>query len=569
MTTPQEWRAATASLPIDSWATLGKPNALADLADRLHLITEQDDGKSGARWLLEHLAYAGVDAEHWEKLLALHPYARRMPSLSPAQILQMLLRDVESGRSLDELGLAERIVVQRGPDLAWSKALGGWISWDGARWRTDDGDHRAQGASVRTVRSLAHEVAAAEARAKAASEEEAEGAEKWAAAVRRFQHESRKGRVINSALNLSRSEGLAVHPELFDARPELLTVANGTIELDTKATLREHRRVDRLTRVAAASYDPDAYSAEWEKFVEHVIPDPETRAYAQKLAGYSLLGRNTKRLMVFMMGPTSSGKSTFVEVIGAVLGDHASTFNLSLFAAKESDAPRPDVVDALPTRFLHTSEASDRWQLSADQIKRLIGDETQSARGMRSDQFLKRKPAFTPWIATNEPPTINGADKPLWRRLVVVPCGESVEQSKEDTSLAQRFGVEQRDAVLAWLIDGWDAFQEEGLEMPDAVVKATLALRDGLSVLDTWMAEEAEQDAAYTATPADLWDAFSNWCHRSGVSPADRGNMVAFGKKLSGKGIGTGWGTGKPRRRVRTGIRLTEDAARSLIKADD
>ncbi len=561
MTTIAQWREATAAITPPGY---GGMDTVA-LADRLHLLAEHED-RGGLRRILEHLRFHAVPEDDWDRLVALHGFAH---GKNPTVVANIAKTWVEN-RALTELGLARRIADQHGADLAWCKTIGGWATWDGARWRTGDGDHHAQGYAVRSVDALAAEVAWAEAAAKIAAEDaaaadedgkeaaiaQAKAAETRAKAIRAFARDAQKARTIANALTLARSEGLAVDAEKFDAQPDLLTVANGTLELDTKATLREHRRADRLTRVTAADYDPDARSEDWEAFVAHVIPDPEVRAYAQKLAGYSLYGENSKRLLVFMLGKTSSGKSTFVETIAAVLGDHASDFNLSLFISKQTDAPRPDVVDALPKRFLHASETSERWRLHADEIKALTGNDTKRARGMRSDTYLARKPAFTPWIATNGAPTIDGADLALWRRLVVIPCGETIDQAKEDTTLAARLGVEQRDAVLAWIVEGWNRYQAEGLEQPHAVIKASMKLRDDTSIVDSWLAEETEQAAEYTASVEHLWDAFVSWCTASGVSEADKGNRISFGKKLTDRGYGVGWASGKPRRRVRTGIRV-------------
>lgn len=574
MSTIDQWRDAAAALKPTGYGAPGT----GELADRLHLLAGQD-GRAGLRRILEHLRFHAVPEEDWDRFVALHSFADgRNPSVV-AGVAKSWVED----RDLTELGLARRIADQHGADLAWCKTLGGWATWDGARWKSGDGDHHAQGYAVRTVDALGREVALAEAKLKVAAEEEAvatesekeaahakvKAAEGHAKAVRAFARDAQKARTIANALTLARSEGLAVDADQFDARPELLTVANGTVELGEVAELREHRRADRLTRAATASCDREAASAEWDAFVAHVIPDPDARHYAHKLAGYSLYGANDKRMLVFLLGPTSSGKSTFVETIGAVLGDHAADFKLSLFTSKQTDAPRPDLIDALPKRFLHASETSDRWRLHADEIKTLTGNDTQRARAMRSDHYLARKPAFTPWVATNNPPTIEGADQGLWRRLVVIPCGETIERSKEDTGLAARFTAEQRDAVLAWLLDGWELYQAEGVDdMPNVVVKAGMKLRDSLSVVDVWLSEETEQDAEYSATADDLWAAFSAWCSVSGVTESDRGNKIGFGMKLGHRGFGTGHvGPKDKRQRVRLGLRVRADA-RSLTGGD-
>ncbi|WP_125793131.1 phage/plasmid primase, P4 family [Amycolatopsis sp. WAC 01376] len=575
MTTIDQWRAAANAVTVPGYGTLARPGALDDLADRLHLLAAQEDQLDGFRRMLAHLAYHEIPNDDWARFAPLHPATA---GRNPATVLTMIAGRMED-RALTELGLARRIADQHGADLAWSRSLGGWATWDGKRWRTDNGDHLAQGLAVRTVDALAREVVRAEAAAKVAAEDAAQAdevtkeaaaakvksGEAHAKAVRNFARDAQKARTIANALTLARSEGLAVDAEQFDARPELLTVANGTVELGETATVREHRRADRLTRVAKAAYDPDATSAEWDAFVAHVIPDAKARAYAQKLMGYSLFGENNKRKLIFLMGPTSSGKSTLLKVIGKVLGDYAGPFAISLFAGKQTDAARPDILKALPRRIIHADDPPERWVMYADEIKALAGNVKQEARRMRSDEFTERIPAFTGWIACNKPPTIVGADQALWTRLIAIPCGDTIE--KEDTSKEARLGGEHGSAVLAWLIEGWNLYQAEGIDdIPHAVVDATMRLRDNLSPIDVWLSEATEKDAEYITPMGDLWDAFNDWCDYARIKDDKRLTLTAFGRGLTDRGFTTRQ-VGPKRVKARTGLRLvaTEHAGGTVL----
>lgn len=528
----QKWRDATASIKVDGYGALAK---LTDLADRLANLDTV-----ARRRFLAHLHASGVHEDDWRALLAMHP---SMANESRVGAYEVAKAEEASGRAFTDLGLAERVIDYRGPDLLHCTVLGGWVGWDGRRWKTGDGDRMIQAAVVSTVRTLSGESYADEKKEEAA---------------RKFQKAAQSAGKIAAAATLARTEhGTAVDADIFDARPELLAVGNGVIELGATATFREHRRGDRLTRMTTVDYKPGATSQRWNDFLAHALPDPAVRTYVQKLAGYSLRGANDRRLLIIALGESSTGKSTLVETIGAVLGEHAADFKLSLFAGKQEDAPRPDLIDALPKRFLHASETSSRWKLHADEVKTLTGHDTQRARGMRSDAFFARKPAFTPWIATNAAPTIKGADQALWRRLVVIPFNNVVAQADERAGLADEMACDDGEAILAWIAEGWNLLQTEGLDMPDAVVKASLALRDSLSVLDAWLAEETEKDAAYTTSTDDLWTAFRTWCDDSAVSATDMGTKQGFGMRLSARGYPSIDGGGEHKRhKVRPGLRL-------------
>lgn len=556
MTTPEEWLDTVRELASD-YQAIGKS---ADLADRLHRLAQTQD----PRRMAEHLHQHGIPEEQWPVLIGLHPWYRDRDNFDINAVVGALLKQVKEGRPRTGGGIAERIADRHGADMVWCKTLNGWLTWSGGRWKTDPNGVAARKLSRDVAKRLMIEVRQAEGEADAldkADDKDAPAAAKRAKALRQFATAADDNGPIEARLALAQTEGLDVEAEEFDAQPKLKAVANGTIELDAKATLREHRRADLLTCIAKASYIPGLRSAEWEAFVEHVIPDREAREFTQRSVGNSFFGENNKRRVNILNGDTSSGKTTFLEVLGFVMGEHASDFQMSLFAAKETESARPDLVRVLSKSFIYASETSDRWSLHGDEIKRLTGHETQSARGLYSNNYLTRKPAFTPWIACNDAPTVIGAGLALWRRLIVIPCGATIDQDQEDPEFAARMSREHGDAILTWIIDGWDKYRELGIDHPPhAINVATMELRNQLSALDIWLDEETDQGDDCESPSRELWNRFDKWCEHGKVKNDDRLSKVAFGRALKQRGFEDGFsGARDGRVRVRTGLRLKRD----------
>jgi len=454
-----------------------------------------------------------------------------------------------------DIGLAERMVALCGCDLAWTPALGGWLTWDGRRWVRDESETAGLAAMKATVRTVVPSEAML-------------GDTKEAGASRAWVTRAQAMKIMRPAVELSKSEpGIPVPGDQWDADPALISVANGTLELTAAgAKLREHRRGDRLTRVARAEYREQATGPAWGRFVREVMPDPDVRAYVQRLAGYALVGGNPHRVLVVLLGPTSTGKSTLLESVVHALGDHAGAFDLGLFrASKDGGAPRADLVDALPRRLIVTTEASDRWELHADAIKRLTGNDTQKARTLYARTSVERRPAFLPIIATNSAPRILGADTALWRRLVVIPFDATVVN--EDEHLGERLRTEESATVMRWMVDGYDMYAAEGLGTPPAAcLAAAERMRADLSLVDQWLADCTEREAAAIERVADLADSWHEWCATNRVPERERISTPALGKQLTARGYVVEFGGTRDRRhRVRTGLRLVEhDAAGAL-----
>lgn len=495
--------------------------------------------------------FRGVDNAAVCAVLHRHPDLVAHQARGNIRLLCMIARRIDNPTWLPartELGLAQRIAAVHGADLAHTPEMGGWLVYDGKRWVVDGAGTAAVGRVVDVVTDLV-------------DTEAYYGDEDEQARGRAFAMRAQQAKFIKAGLDLARAQiGINVPAADWDSKTHLLPAANGTLELSAgEAKLREHRRDDRLTRVARAAYRPHADASVWERFCADVMPDPAVRQRVQRLVGYSLMGGNPERLLIILIGRSTTGKSTFVETVGHVLGEFGGTFDLGLFrGSREGGAPRADLLAALPRRLIHTTEASDRWELHADQIKRLTGGDTLTARGLYARTAVEARPAFTPWVATNAAPRVIGADDALWRRLEVIPFDTKI--SREDAGLAARLRQDEADAVLAWAVQGWMEYGRHGLgAAPPACTAAARQLRSDLSLVDTWLDETTEADPGSTVAAAVLAESFHDWCIANRVPERERISSVALGRALTVRGHALATtGPKDARVRVRTGLRLRD-----------
>jgi putative DNA primase/helicase len=180
---------------------------------------------------------------------------------------------------------------------------------------------------------------------------------------------------------------------------------------------------------------------------------------------------------------------------------------------------------------------------------------------------VERRPSFLPVIATNSAPRILGADTALWRRLVVIPFDATV--AKEDEHLGERLRTEESAAVMRWMVDGYNAYATDGLGTPPAAcLAAAERMRADLSLIDQWLADRTERDAAATEPLADLADSWHEWCATNRVPERERISTPALGKQLTARGYTVEFGGTRDRRhRVRTGLRLVEHDAAGALRA--
>lgn len=457
----------------------------------------------------------------------------------------------------DDIGNAQRLKVRIGDDVRFAAGLGGWQTWDGERWNLDD-----EGVLlVRHAMEMARDL-----------KEEAEFIEEPRAKAEflKFARASCNLGKLKAAVDSLRSlKGITVPAEVFDGNPRLIACSNGTIELmdvEPWVKFRPSAREDYCRLNTGVPYTPKEKHPVWESFLKTFLPRRETRDWVQRLVGYSLFGGNPSRLLVIVIGPTTSGKSFLVDALDAALGGYAGPFGLQMFRSKQSSDLNPELARALPRRFVYAEEASAEWHLHADEIKRLTSGGKAKARLPFARASIEAVPAFTPWMVANQAPTIDHADSALIRRLRFVEFPVSLHESKERTEYRSVVEGEARAAVLAWAVAGWGKYMQlgfEGLAVPTSAVEFNMDQRTQLNECEQFLAEVCEREATESALAGDLYSAYEMWCNTNGVPERDRKTSTGFGRYLTGVGI--------PNKRVkmdgktvvvRLGIRLKTKASR-------
>lgn len=431
---------------------------------------------------------------------------------------------------LDELGNANRLVETMAGRARWVEAWNSWVVWDDLDriWRIDE-DRQVERWAVKAIAEIEEEI-------KHVTDEKAVKAYK--AHMKASLNIGKQKAMIEMA---RARRGIIVPASTFDSRPELLGVGNGVVELlDSGARLRPATQNDYLTLRSATNYVPGAKHALWSGFLRKFLPDIEIRSWLQKLVGYSLLGDNPARLLIFVVGTTSTGKTTFAEALRESLGSLAGPIPASVFRDNADDKPRPDLLDALPKRLVISEELSAAQHLHTDQIKRLTGGSLISARGMRSNRYAHAQPAFTPWLVTNAVPTITGADVALYRRLIVVPFEVHMPPDKEDPNYRKRLMRDGREAILAWAVEGYDKYVRDPRSLtriPAGALQAFADVRDDMSELDVFIAERCVRTPEARIVPKELYNEYVMWCEENNINNRDRVSGTKFGRELTAKGF--------------------------------
>lgn len=418
-----------------------------------------------------------------------------------------------------DLGNAERLVAAFGEDLRYVAQLKRWYRWDGRRWARDLTRQVEQLAKA-VVRQIPAEAALA------SSDQIRSAIESWA------RKSEARGRIVAMLAGAESEPRLALEHAALDAEPWLLAVENGVLDLRT-GELRPHRREDLITMVMPIAYDGEATCPGWQRFLTRILAgNTDLIGFLQRAIGYSLTGITREQVLFFLHGTGANGKSTFLEILRALVGDYATQADFATFLERRGDGPRNDVARLVGARVVTSSEVGEGKRLDEGLVKSLTGSDTIAARLLYSEAFEFR-PQFKLWLAANHKPVIRGTDHAIWRRVRLIPFTVEIPEAERDPDLVPKLRKEL-PGILAWAVQGCLDWQEYGLSAPEAVLDATDDYRRESDVLGVFLETRCELGQDFSASASQLYQAYREWAQASGEFVL---SQTSFGRRLTERGI--------------------------------
>ena len=265
--------------------------------------------------------------------------------------------------------LSEELSRELGEDwkCAWPK--GDWYHWDELRWDCRQGDftvrQKAQLISRRTAAGLRDQ--------------------------RLARQVGRKGTCNGAVSFASSNERHAIWEGQFDQEDDWeINTPEGLLMLKT-GDIEPPARERLLTRLTGAAPSPEAECPRWLQFLDEATGKNKARQdYLQRMCGYFLTGSISEHLIFFLYGKSRTGKSVFVSVLRALLGDYAIAATVEMFIESEGQRHSTEIMDLKGPRLVVASEtpANKRWNDAL--LKQISGGDRIRANRMRMDpeEFL-------------------------------------------------------------------------------------------------------------------------------------------------------------------------------------
>jgi putative DNA primase/helicase len=417
-----------------------------------------------------------------------------------------------------DLGNAERFIERCGHIIRYCEAWKKWLIWSGRRWEINKESKIYDRAkfTVRQIRKEANTLA---------------DKQQYLALVN-WEVRSESKDKIKALIDLaSKDTRIQTDPSEMDSDPWLFNCTNGTIDLRA-GKLRPHRREDLITKICKVPYLPDALCPQWENTLALFLPDVELVGYVQRVCGRMLAGVIRENILPVAFGDGANGKSTIFGTLLHVFGtDYAMKTSRDFLMSKHFESHPTEMMDLFGKRFVLSVETEKNKTLNETLVKELTGNDVIRGRRMRENTW-EFTPTHSLILATNNKPEIQGTDYAIWRRVKLLPFSVVVSDKQAIFDMSDRL-TNEYPGILAWLVSGFQAWHERGLEEPACVSNETSKYKDEQDRLPDFLEDTVELNPGKRVKANALYVEYASWTKQAGMIPMSE---TSFGLAMEKKG---------------------------------
>lgn len=227
-------------------------------------------------------------------------------------------------------------------------------------------------------------------------------------------------------------------------------VANGDLFIDPddqSVTLKDADPERAPLSRSPAEWRENAECPNFAEYLVEAVPNPPEQDTLQEYAGFCLMHwAYTLHKALFIVGPTASGKSTFLMVLRHLLGTVASV------------SPQQLVNDRFGAIELEGAWANIRSDISAavlqdiGKFKEILAGEPLHVE-RKHEQGYTLEPTAKHLYSANRLPNVSIDDDAFFRRILLVSFPETVPREDRDPKLPEKL-KEEIDGILVWAVQG-------------------------------------------------------------------------------------------------------------------
>lgn len=309
---------------------------------------------------------------------------------------------------------------------------------------------------------------------------------------------------------------------------KLIGFRNGVYDIDKPLELRPYREDDVIINQIPHDYDPDAYSADFDHFLERVsCGDDATFDNLKEVMGLCIMSTGRFGLCPVLIGDGSNGKSTYIEMLKNLLGrdnisalqpaDIGRRFQASMLVGKLAN-----LGDDISNDFLGGEECA--------QIKKVAtGNEIYT--DVKNGIGYTFQPYCTMVFSANSFPRINDSTFGMLRRFFPIQFNARFSPSDPDYNpdiIELLTSEEVMTAACGVAIQGADAIVHNKTMTANETSKVILqAIKEENNSVYAWLVDQSiTKSDLIGQVVAYAYEQYNDWCVEANSKPLARGNFT-------------------------------------------
>jgi putative DNA primase/helicase len=278
-------------------------------------------------------------------------------------------------------------------------------------------------------------------------------------------------------------------------------------------------------------YDSNATCPMFHQFLTEVLPDESAQQVLAEYLGYLFIRNGNKSIkaekMLVLFGSGANGKSVVFEIILALLGkENVSTYSLTSLT-DTNGYYRAQISNKLVN---YGSEIGGK--LEADMLKKMASGEPIEARQPYGRPLLLHEYAKLIFNCNQLPKDVEQTDA-YFRRFLILPFNVTIEEDRQDKSLANKIVVSELPGILNWVLEGLKRLLTQGkftkCKISDDLLTRYKIESDSVQIfLEEYNINKSTDSKEYK-TLKTVYDAYRAFCSESGYRTISKLN---FSKRL-------------------------------------
>ena len=328
---------------------------------------------------------------------------------------------------------------------------------------------------------------------------------------------------INEIIDMIKRINYTPLDRFYESWRKYINVKNGLLDI-SDWTLKPHRPETLFLTQLDADWNPTVETGLWNEFLKDVV-DEEYIPILQEFSGYCLLADCRFEKALAIVGPGRSGKSTFLEVIRAILGDENTT-GFSIQQLENERFSRAELIGKLANIY---NDLPYKRIDKSDVFKQLVSGDPIQVEKKYLQPFVARLTTKLIFSANQLPPT-EDMSTAFFRRWIIILFPNSI--ANPDPLLKRRLIENEivKSYVLRWMVEGLQRLMRNGgfsynltaedigefyVEASDSVV--------------SFIREHIVEDESGRIARSDLYKLYIEFCKKKGYPSL---STVQFNRRI-------------------------------------